>query len=274
MNIIGLGNAGCKVATCFEKYAQYTVYKIDVDQTGENNYDFPLFKTTEEYEEKTPDLTQFFKGVKGDILFILAGGGAISCACLNILQQLNSKNITILYIQPELELLNTLQSSRETLVRGVLQQYARSGLLERIYLISNRELEKIIGEIPIVGYFNKLNETIVSTLHMIHVFKNDEAIIGGIENPRDVCRISTFGIFDPEKNTEKMFFPLDKLRDICYIYGINNEKLQSDGALFRTIVDHAKQKVSETMAVSYAIFETSYENDITYCLAHASYIQP
>lgn len=274
MNVIGLGKAGCAIATCLEKYSQYTCYKIDVGQEGERCYDFPLYATSEEYEEKTPNLKPLFKKIKGEILLILAGSGAISCASLNILQQLNSKDIRVLYIQPELELLNGLQTSRERLVRGVLQQYARSALLKRVYLISNPHLENIIGNVPIVGYFDKLNEILVSTLHMINVFKNSEPTLGRIEQPRDICRISTIGIFDLEKNEEKMFFPLDMIRDICYIYGMNKEKLQTDGDLFRTIVNQMKAKVSDTTNVSYAIFSTQYKENISYCIAHASYVQP
>ena len=274
MNVIGLGKAGCDIADCLGKYSQYSVYKIDEGQDGPNTFNFPVFETTEEYEEKTPNMKEFFKDIKEEILFIVAGGGAISCASLNILQQLNSSKITILYIQPEMDLLTHLQHSRERLVRGVLQQYARCGLLKRLYLVSNRELEKIIGEVPIIGYFDKLNETLVSALHMIHVFKNSQPVIGQISDPREMCRISTFGLFDPEKNTEKMFFPLDHCRDICYIYGINKEKLKTDGALFRTIVDQTKKKLSETTNVSYAVFETAYKDTIAFCVAHASYIQP
>jgi hypothetical protein len=274
MNIIGLGKAGCAISTYLERHPQYTCYKIDTEQKGERCYNFPVYETTEEYETKTPDLKSFFKGMKGDILFVVAGGGAISCSCLNILQQLNSENVTVMYIQPELDMLNSLQASRERLVRGVLQQYARSGLLKRIYLISNEHLENIIGAVPIIGYFDKLNEILSSTLHMINVFKNSEPTIGRIEDPREVCRISTFGIFDPQKNEEKMFFPLDMRRDICYIYGMNKEKLQTDGSLFRKIVTQMKTKVSDTTNISYAIFPTQYEADICYCEAHASYIQP
>ena len=274
MNIIGLGKAGCKIATCLERYPQYTCYKIDVGQEGPRCYDFPAYQKSEEYEEKVPNLKPFFKEVTGDILFVMAGGGAISCASLRILEMLQSKNITILYLQPEVSLLNSTQFLRERMVRGILQQYTRSALFQRMYLVSNEALENIIGNVPIVGYFDKLNEILVSTLHMINIFKKSQPVIGKIEIPRDTCRISTFGIFDPKKDKEKLFFPLDMQRDICYIYGVNEEKLKTDGTLFRTITDQVKRKGSETTNVSYAVFQTKYEDDIAYCVVHASFIQP
>ena len=101
-------------------------------------------------------MENFLGGLKGETLFILAGGGAISTASLRILEELNHKEVTILYVQPEIELLTGVQVLRERLVRGVLQQYARSAVFKRIYLVSNPELEKIIGEVPIMSYFDKL----------------------------------------------------------------------------------------------------------------------
>ena len=71
-----------------------------------------------------------------------------------------------------------------------------------------------------------------------------------------------------------MFFLLDKIRDICYIYGVNKEKLETDGSLFRSIVDSMKDKTDDNLNISYAVFPTSYESEISYCLAHASYVQP
>ena len=64
MNIIGLGNAGCHIVDHLSKYSQYTCYKIDSGQKGERCYDFPIFKTTEEYEEKTPNLKSFLNPSK------------------------------------------------------------------------------------------------------------------------------------------------------------------------------------------------------------------
>jgi len=274
MNIVGLGNAGCKIAKSFEKYSQYQCYQIDVGIEGDRSYNFPAYETTEEYEAILPCLASFLKPIKGETLFILAGGGAISVSSLRILEKLDHKNVTLLYIQPEIELLTEVQVLRERLVRNVLQQYARSSAFKRLYLVSNLELEKIIGDVPIMSYYDKLNEVLITTLHMIHIFQNSNPVMGKLNEPRDVCKISTFGIFDAAKNEEKIFFPLDMRRDVCYIYGVNEDKLQNDGTLFRSIVNQMKTKVSKTTNVSYAVFQTKYEDDISYCIAHASYIQP
>ena len=85
--IIGLGQAGCNIADKFSQYPQYKVYKIDVDlKKAPRCYSFPKYNTSEEYEKSCPSLKNFFKHVKGEILFITSCG-LISSASLRILEQ-------------------------------------------------------------------------------------------------------------------------------------------------------------------------------------------
>ena len=79
--IIGLGNAGCNIADEFAKYPQYSIKKIDVG-LEKTKTTFPLkeYEKIEDYEEKLPTLQHFFRGIRGDILFVVGGGGKISSA--------------------------------------------------------------------------------------------------------------------------------------------------------------------------------------------------
>ena len=64
MNIIGLGQAGCKIADCFEKYPQYKIYKIDVEISGNRCYTVPVLESAEEYESfDYPKIRSFLKGL-------------------------------------------------------------------------------------------------------------------------------------------------------------------------------------------------------------------
>ena len=66
MNIIGLGNAGCKIADVFSQHPQYKIFKIDVDISGDRCYNIPKFEQAEEYEQyRFPKLKSFFKGTSG-----------------------------------------------------------------------------------------------------------------------------------------------------------------------------------------------------------------
>ena len=209
MNVIGLGQAGCNIADMLSEYPQYKTYKIDVGVEGKRCYDVKRQKGPEEYEKNVPSMKTFFRGIKGETLFIVGGSGHISAMCLRIMEQIKDKcEISVLYIRPELSLLSKTKSLHEKATYNILQQFARSGLLKMLYLVSNTNLENILGEVPIIGYNNKVNELLVSTIHMINVFKNSEPVMGKIEDPQEASRIATFGISDIEGNEEKSFFPL------------------------------------------------------------------
>ena len=274
MNIIGLGEAGCGIASALSQYPQYKIYKIDVDADGESCYSVPKFETAEEYESyKFPKLKTFFKGIKGKTFFIVGGSGKISCASLRILEEIKGLPISIIYIKPDYGLLNKVQKMQDRVVCGVLQEYARSAVFEEIYLISNHLLDVVVGGAPIIGYYDKLNEVFASTFHMINVCNNTKPVIGKLEKPKETHRIITIGIFDVKKGQEKMFFSLDNPRERCYIYSINEERLKTDSSLFKKLKEQVKSKSHEDLNVSYAVFSTDYEHDFGYIIERTPYIQ-
>lgn len=274
MNIVGLGAAGCKIAECLGEYPQYNIYKIDVGIEGEKCYTLPECETAEEYEAaKLPKIKTFFKGMKGETMLIVGGSGKVSCASLRILENIRNLPISILYIKPDMSLLSESALLRERVVYGVLQEYARSGVFEKIYLVSNEMLDEIIDGAPIIGYHDKLNEVLVPTFHMINVFENTEPVIGKIEKPKITHRIVTIGLYDSDKNQEKKFFSLDNVREKCYIYGINEEKLKNDGKLFKKIMNQVKSKAEENVKISYAVYSTEYDYDIAYVIERTPHVQ-
>lgn len=274
MNIVGLGAAGCRIAEAFSQYPQYKIYKIDIDVEGKNCYKMPKCVTAEEYEKASlPKIKNFTKNIKGETLFIIGGSGTISCSSLRILENLKKQPIEILYIKPDIDLLGDMQLLQEKVVFGVMQEYARSGVFEKMYVVSNTKLDEIAGGAPIIGYYDKLNEVLVPAIHMINVFRNTEPVLGKIENPKETHRIITIGLFNPEKDEEKIFFPLDNPRDKCYIYGINEEKLKSDRKLLKKITKQMKSKSSEDLKTGYVVYSTDYDYDIGYIIERTPIIQ-
>jgi len=275
MNVIGLGQAGCNVAEMLSNHPQYKVYKIDVGQEGKRCYNVEFLTGPEEYEKNTPSMKALFRGIKGETLFVIGGSGHISGMCLRIMEQIKDKcELSVLYIRPETSLLSKNRTLHERATYNILQQFARSGLLKMLYLVSNTNLENILGEVPIIGYNNKVNELLVSTIHMINVFKNSEPVMGKIEEPAEASRIATFGISDIEGNEEKSFFSLDRAKEKCYIYSINEERLKTEGDLRKKIVSTVKaQAETEDLKVSFGVFPTNYQQDYCYILNYTSIIQ-
>ena len=273
--IIGLGEAGCNIADKFSQYPQYTIYKIDVGlKKAPRCYNFSQYNHPEEYEEKCPDLKHFLKNVKDDVLFITSCG-FISAASLKILEQIKDKcEISILYIRPDCSLLPELKLLNNNVLFHIFQEYARSAVFQRIYLIDNVALTKIIGDVPLREYHDRLNDLIVSTIHMVNVFERSDSEINTFAEPIETTRISTFSLLDYEKNEEKLFFDLDIPRERRYYYGVPEEMLQTDETLLKKITTQLKNlKQYDKMKVSYGIYSTSYDEVYVYGLLNSSVVQ-
>jgi len=272
--IVGLGKAGCNIAKVFSKFPQYETYGIDT--TKDADITIRHRKTHEEYDEHFPNLKKKLKFKDEEVIVVVAGAGSISGGSLRLLEQLKNNNLAVLYIQGDLSIMSENQKKQEKIVSNVLQEYARSGLLERVILINNNMLERSIGDMSIISYYETLNQAIVNTVHMMNVFKHTEPVIGNFIRPSEVSRICTVGIVDVESDDdekEKWFYDLTGVRDVVYYYGINEDDLKNDGTLLRKINNFVKSKISEDVSVSYGVFKTTYEQKYCYCIKHSSMVQ-
>ena len=269
--IVGLGKAGCAIADKFSKYPQYKIFKIDSEGLDKDEKRSHLLKRRshpEQYEDDAPQLKTFFRYTTDDILFVVSGSGVISGATLQVLKHLSKKKISVLYIKPDLEFLGKVNVYQERLVRSVLQEYARSRVIDRLYLVDNKQVEIILGDVPIIGYYDKLNDLIVSTIHMLNVYNHQEPVHLTPFEPQDTTAISTFGIADLEKGEEKLFFLLDSIKEKCYYYAINSETLQKDGKLLRRLTENINKNIEKDVRAAFQIHSTSYEQNYGYLVAN------
>jgi len=282
--IIGLGQAGCNIADSFAIYKQYEIYKIDAGLEGlketsfgnfpqDGIYNMPKQNSPEVYEEHCPDMTYFFKDIKGEVLFVFGASGDISGAALRILEYLKHCDINILYVQPDLELLPERKKLQEKATYYILQEYTRSAIFKRLFLASTPAVEEHLGSLPLVGYFDKINEIIASTLHMMNVYNHIDSVTDTFHEPYETARISTFGLVDIDDGTIKTFFPLDKVREMRYYYAINNKHLETDGDLFKKIKQQVKDKSKEGIKTSYGVYSTDYKENYGYAVCYSSTVQ-
>jgi hypothetical protein len=271
MIIVGLGNAGCNIARAFSKYPQYTT--ISIDTTKEADITIRKRASHEEYDTHFPNLKKKLKFFNSDVLLAVAGSGKISGGVLRLLEQLRTNRVTVLYIQSDLSMASEMQKIQEKIVKNILQEYARSGMIEAVWLADNQMIEKGIGAVPIMGYYDVLNQAVVNTIHMINVFRNSEPVIGNFIEPSELSRIATIGVLDIEQSTEKWFFDLTNAREVVYYYGINEIELKEDGTLFNIITDYVKSQLDDNVNVSYGVFKTTYEQKYCYCIKYTSMVQ-
>jgi hypothetical protein len=275
ISIIGLGNAASSVAELFSEIKQYKVYKLNSKVEKNTKYNFKLksFDNPEEYEYNIPNLKTFFKSINDNIQFLIMGGSLSSNYALGVLEQLRDKKVDLIYIQPDTELLTGIPVLVENTTFGVLQEYARSGLVNSITLISNLSIEESLGDINIKNYYDSLNNFIFSTVHHLNYFTHSEPEIGQVSRPAEINRIRAVAGLNMKNIEEKWFFNLDSPRELCYYLAINTERLETEGGLHKKIVDMLKQKPKNAFRkISYAIYETPY-NDFGFCVAHTNVVQ-
>lgn len=275
MNIVGIGNCGCSIAKCFEQYPEYSTYYIDTQkwENTDKSYVLEEQENPEDYEEKCPILSHFFSKISGKVLFIVGGSGMISGSTLRILEQIKHCQISILYVQPGRDFLFGKQLLQERTTFGVFQEFARSGLLERLYLVNNINIEENLGDITVSDYFTKINEAISSVLHMIHVWQHSKPVMGNISKPADAERISTFGVMDVDTGVEKMFFDLQNITDKNIFYAINENSLKNENQLHSRIRQQIKVKMLEQPKTTFGIYPTDYSGSQAYVLAHTKIVQ-
>jgi len=274
--IVGLGQAGCNVAAAFEAYPQYECYYFDTSpHDSQKSVLVPKQDKHEDYEEACPSYEYELRDLHGDVLFVLGGGGTISGMCLRLLEQVarNAKSVSLLYIKPDTSLLGETKKLQERVTYMVLQEYTRSGVFKQMIIVDNSELENILGELPIIGYHNKLNEMVVSTIHMINVFENTKSIDDTLASLPETARIATIGVMDVENNKENMFFSLEKPREIRYYYAINEDELNKSSGLFRTIKENVKSRTSDEVTACYGIYSTNYDKNYGYLMHYSSHVQ-
>jgi len=275
ISIVGLGTAASRIAEKFKQTKNYNVYVMNDEIQRNSKYKFKLksFEKPEEYEDNIPDVKKFFADVNERIQFFIVGSSFGSNYSLGILEQLKDKKVDVFYIQPDAELMTGIPKLLDKVVFSVLQQYARSGLLNSFTPISNVLVEKSIGDIPIKTYYDRLNDSIFSTVHYINYFNHAEPEIGMVTRPLDINRIRTYGILNIKNLEEKWLYELDMERDVCYYLCINKERLEKEGGLHKRIVDMLKGKPRNAFRkISYAIYETEHD-DFGLCVAHTNAIQ-
>jgi hypothetical protein len=267
-NLLGIGTAGCNIVEQLSENRVYQGFFIsnEIKKTSKFKFALPQLPGPEEYESmQMTKLHKWLSKIEGQCTIFLCGASDSTGITLRALEHLHANGVKmeIVYFTPEVEVLSETKILHERSVRGILQNFARSGLFEKICLISNLRLEEAAGSTNVIDYYKQINHVFSSTYYMIDVFKNTKPITSTFKKPIESCRITTIGLSSVEKE-EKLFFPLENEVEMVYYYGINEEKLKTEENLFRTITNNVKSKITEERKVSFGIYPTQYENDYVY----------
>ena len=272
MNIIGLGAPGCQIANNFNEWPQYNVLCIDIQDRGYTNF-IPV-KEQETHEDYEKDFTLLeIKKLSGPIVLFICGGSAISGMSLKFLEEFKDTELTIFYIKPDMSSSSSQHKIRHKITFGVLQQYARSNMFTRIFIVDNKNVESILENISIADYWKNINNAISNTYHMINFFENTEPLLSTFTKIGKTSKIATFSVVNFETLKEKTFYDLKSPRFKQYFFGINEKTMQSDKELLHKIRNFVKETADENTHSSFSIYSTDYEHNYVYSIQHASMIQ-
>jgi hypothetical protein len=275
--VIGLGQAGCNIADQFKQYPQYKTIKLDVGlRKTKTSFGLKHQTSPELYEENLPrGIVKYLQeGVMPETLFITSCG-MVSGASLSLLSRIKDHtNITVMYILPERTELVGDKKLQNNLLFNVFQQYARSSLFKRVYLLDNQKISDIMGPVPIMKRWDTMNNLITSTYHMINVFEHTQPVLTTTTNRINTARVSTFGLLDVENDEEKLFFNLDFPREKNYYYGVPKKQLEEDENLMEMIQNNVKNtKEYDKMKTTYSVYSTDYDKLFAYCEKSSTLIQ-
>ena len=272
MNLVGIGAAGCRIVDSFSVYPQYKRYYVDSDASNRENFFYIRPQAShEEYEAQYESLD--FSHVSGNVTVVLAGCGKISGVSLKLLQDLSHCDVTLLYIKADLVSADETAVTREKIVFGVLQEYVRSGLLDRMYIVKNSLVESVLGSVSIANYWQEINQVISSTYHMVNVFENTEPLLSTVTDDKDTIKICTMGVVAFSSFDEKTFYDLENARSKKYFFGISQKTLDEEKDLLHKIRSYVADKAGEKCRSCFAIHSTDYEQNYVYVSHHASYVQ-
>jgi hypothetical protein len=274
MTIIGLGNAGCNVAEKFEKIDGVKVISIDVDIEGEHCISIKQCNSPEEYENTFPDISEELEYCDDKIFLVVGGSGRISGASLSLLKQLRHKQINVIYIKPDTSVLDKEEMMQEKLVFNVFQEYARSGMFNRCILIDNLCVEKLLGDVPIIGFYDKLNDVIFNALGFVLTHETKTGIVNNLQHLKDSERICTVGFFDLTSDQESLLYELENVSSKHFYFVFGEEQLKTDGGLSKKLKNLVQNKTDENTKSSYIVYASKQPEEYSFMIAFSKHIQP
>ena len=277
--IIGLGKFGCAVAEQLTEHPEYRIYKIAPEISERASLSIGVWEDMEEYEKNVDqnEVEIYLRSIRStdEVLLILEGGDPVSGAALRILETIQDAKLNILYVCPDRELISEIQKRDDKIAFNILQEYARSGKFERIFLLNKTSAEYLMGDVSIQDYEHSLTHFISYLVAMLNYFSHTEPVLSSKISPHDHCRIKTFGISSLEEKQQSVnfLFPLEEMTDLHFFYGIPQGKMDGDASLSNRIKSHTKTHRTESIATSFSVYPTTFDQMLVLCVGHSSKIQ-
>lgn len=214
MNLVTLGNATYKIGRFLSEFGAYNHIHID---NSERESDIPI--SIKEYDFDKYELNTEFDAHENinygeETVAILNGASDISATLLMFLSDFkkNEANIRIIFIRPDLNFCSKNQILQSKIIFTALQEYARSGAIEELILIDINSVEKIIGEVGVLEYYDVVDKFISNMIHNWFWTTNNVPKMDVSSKGLETTRISTLATFS-ENMDIMMLYPLSFIEE-------------------------------------------------------------
>jgi len=263
--LIGLGKAGCEVVNKFSDGYK----KITIDAGSE----LPEFNSPEHYEQKLTDYAHLLDFEEQECYFFVCGAGKVSAASLRLLELIQSKKINLVYVYPEEIMLSPVQKKLNRVAFNVFQQYARSGLLNSMYIVSNEEICSFLPYYSIENMYDYINEAIVNVFESIIFYLSQKPILGAHHEEKEISRIRTVEYGEFKENKKNLYFPLDNITETCYINIVSNEDIKNNREMLDTLKNKIRKDSDNNINSSFTVFKSEHEHSFYYAIHFTHYLQ-
>jgi hypothetical protein len=263
--LIGLGNAGCAIVNGFSNNYK----KITIDAGSE----LPEFSSPEDYEQKMTNYKHLLDFEEEECYFFVCGAGKVSAASLRLLELIQDKKINLVYIYPEEVMLSTTQKKLNRIAFNVFQQYARSGLLNSMYLMCNETISDILPSLSIENFYEGLNQAIVNVFENVIFYLEQKPFLGSHHEPKDISRIRSVSYGELDEDEKNIYFPLDNVTETCYINIVSTEDMKQNKDILNSLKEKVSSDREKNLLSSFVVFSSEYKKSFYYAIHFTHYLQ-
>lgn len=273
IHVLGVGGCGTKIAENFSQYDTYSVQYIDNEKHnwGEGNI-VPKINSDKPAHEEYDSIDYNWDSIEIDeeeVHIFVSGASDVSGIMLQLIENLKKreKKVTVFYIKPENKFATKLQKLQDKVTFGILQEYARSGLLENMLIFDNGVMGQLIGKTSIADYFPSINEKITQFVHTWNFCSKNNPIFGQRNEFLEITRLSCLGygsleqdihlFYDLKSTDGEVVFPLE----IQYYFLVPEEMVKDDDDLMTKILELVEKEEEKYKSISYGVYEISAEQE-------------
>ncbi len=277
--VIGLGKFGCSIAEQLTSYPEYRVYKIDSQISERGSLSIGIHNSMEEYENNidVQEIEVYLRSIKpnDEVLIVTEGGETISGALLRLISTIRDAKVSVLYVCPDRNISSETQKRDDKICFNIIQEYARSGAINGVYLLNKSSVETLIGDVSIQEYEKSMSYFVSYVLAMINYFNHTDPIVSNKLLVRNICRIATFGVCSLDNNAPvSLLFPLQDISDVHFYYGLPAQTIEDDGKVMQKIKQQVKDyKTNDSMSVGFSVYPVTLDDPFVACAAYSSKIQ-